>query len=29
MFSYYALAMSFPFAVAMFIIVGLYENQTG
>ncbi|CDW93833.1 hypothetical protein [Sporisorium scitamineum] len=29
MFSYYALAMSFPFAVIMFIIVGLYENQTG
>ncbi|SJX63876.1 uncharacterized protein SRS1_21040 [Sporisorium reilianum f. sp. reilianum] len=28
MFSYYALAMSLPFAVAMFIVVGLFENVT-
>lgn len=28
MFSYYALAMSLPFAICMFIVVGLYENET-
>ncbi len=28
MFSYYALAMSLPFAVAMFIVVGLFDNVT-
>lgn len=28
MFSYYALAMSLPFAICMFIVVGLYQNQT-